>query len=68
MMALIQLTTLLVTKPVDVTGLVWVLPILAGLTYLTVGQRLFAWTRPVVYQWSLTTLIFSYGVLLIVKV
>jgi hypothetical protein len=51
-----------------VTGLVVVLPIVAAVTYLAVGQRLFAWTRPVVYQWSLTTLIVSYGLLLIVKV
>lgn len=68
MMAVIQLIALLTTTSVHVTVLVVVLPVLAGLTYLTVGRRLFAWTRPAVYQWSLTTLIFSYGLLLMVKV
>jgi hypothetical protein len=68
MMAVIQLIALLATTSVHVTALVLVLPILAGLIYLTVGQRLFAWARPTVYQWSLTTLILGYGVLLMVKV
>jgi hypothetical protein len=68
MMAVIQLVVLVATTSVPVTGLVVVLPIVAAVTYLAVGQRLFAWTRPVVYQWSLTTLIVSYGLLLIVKV
>jgi hypothetical protein len=68
MMAVIQLTALVATTSVHVTALVVVLPILAGLTYLTVGQRLFAWTRPALYQWSLTTLILGYGLLLMVKV
>jgi hypothetical protein len=66
MMAVIQLTALLVTTSVNVTALVVVLPILSGLTYLTVGQRLFAWARPVVYQWSLTVLILGYGLVLTV--
>lgn len=68
MMAVIQLIALLTTTSVRVTWLVVVLPVLAGLTYFTVGQRLFAWTRPAVYQWSLTTLIVGYGLLLMVKV
>jgi uncharacterized membrane protein YfcA len=68
MMAIIQLAALLITTSVHVTALVVVLPLLAGLTYFAVGQRLFAWTRPAVYQWSLTTLILGYGLLLMVKV
>jgi hypothetical protein len=69
MMAVIQLTALLIaTRPRVELHLYALLPILAGATYLTIGQRLFRSTGEAVYQWSLTGLIASYGVLLLVRV
>jgi len=67
-MATIQLVALFVSTSVDVVPWLWVtLPLVAGSTYLVIGRRLFAWTRQSVYQWSLTGLIMSYGLLLVTK-
>jgi hypothetical protein len=68
MMAIIQLTALLITVRPSIESYQWfLLPLLAGATYLAIGQRLFCSTGQVVYQRSLTGLIASYGVLLLVQ-
>jgi uncharacterized membrane protein YfcA len=69
MMASIQLTALLITTRPGIDPHLWVLlPTLAAITYFAIGQRLFRATGQPVYQWSLTALIASYGVLLLVRV
>jgi uncharacterized protein len=69
MMASIQLGALLLTSSPGIAPHLWILlPLLAGTTYLVVGQRLFRSTGQAVYQWSLTGLIGTYGVLLLVRV
>jgi hypothetical protein len=67
-MATIQIVALFASTSVHVVPWLWVtLPFVAGSTYLVIGRRLFAWTRQSVYQWSLTGLIMSYGILLVTR-
>jgi hypothetical protein len=65
-MASLQLmVVLLTTSPSIDPGLAVVLPVLAGGTYLLAGQRLFLRTEQRVFDWGLTGLITSFGLLLL---
>jgi hypothetical protein len=67
-MAMIQVVALFASTSVHVVPWLWLtLPLVAGSTYVVIGRRLFAWTRQSVYQWSLTGLIMSYGILLVTR-
>lgn len=64
LMATIQLATLAAT-----TSVRWnlFLPVLAAAVFLLAGRRVFAAAGQFAYQWGLTGLIASYGVLLIIR-
>jgi uncharacterized protein len=65
-MASVQLTVVLLTAspPIDPVLMV-VLPVLAGATFLLVGQRLFARTGQRVFDMGLTGMITAFGLLLL---
>ena len=66
LMASIQLGTLFVTTSVGIEWGLWaLLPLLAGATFLAVGQRLFRAAGESLYQLGLTGLILAFGVLLL---
>ena len=66
LMASIQLGTLVVTGfPALQLGLWMTLPVLAGMTYWSVGQWMFLRTRQATYQLSLTGLLIAYGAVLL---
>ncbi|MEP6526589.1 MAG: TSUP family transporter [Nocardioidaceae bacterium] len=66
MMAMIQLTTLLITTSVQVQPLLWVtLPVLAISSFTIVGRVLFRLAGQTAYQNLLTALIACFGVLLL---
>jgi len=65
-MATIQLAVVLITKHPYVDVRTWLLlPVIAGATYLLVGQHAFRRARPRAYEWGLTGLIASFGVILV---
>lgn len=68
MMAILQLATLLATVRADVSvSLCLLLPVLAGATYVTIGDRTFRATGQTVYQHALTMLIIAFGIALVVR-
>jgi hypothetical protein len=65
-MASMQLVVVLLTsRPHVQLGLVLTLPVLAGSTYLLLGQRVFRAVSQRIYQLALTALIASFGLLLV---
>ncbi len=69
LMASIQLAVLLLTTSINLKAMLtlWIaLPLLAALSYLLVGARIFKATGEAAYQWSLTALIGIFGLLLFV--
>lgn len=67
LMAIIQLAVLFLTTPINLDARLWIaLPLLAALSYLLVGTRMFKATGEAAYQWSLTALIGIFGLLLFV--
>jgi hypothetical protein len=69
LMAIIQLSGLFLVSPIHLKVALWLaLPLLAALSYLLVGNRMFRATGEKAYQWSLTALIGTFGVLLFVPI
>jgi hypothetical protein len=67
-MALIQITVLFLTTSVHLDLALWlVLPVLAVLSYVVVGTRVFTRIGEPMYQSSLTALIGIFGILLLVS-
>lgn len=68
LMAFLQLITLWITSPeLDVDRLMLILlPVLSGLTYLTVGNRASRAASQTGFQTSLTVLIILFGLLIVV--
>ncbi len=67
-MALVQLATLWVTSSPDASPWLWpLLPALAAVTYIAVGNRAFLAANQAGYQLALTTLIIFFGVALVVN-
>lgn len=65
-MAIIQLTVVALTaRPHLDAWLVLLLPTIAGTTYLLIGQRVFRVARQRAYEFGLTGLIASFGILLV---
>jgi hypothetical protein len=68
LMALIQITVLFLTTSVHLDLALWlVLPVLAVLSYVVVGTRVFTRIGEPMYQSSLTALIGIFGILLLVS-
>ena len=66
LMAILQLTTLVVTSGLHVVPLLWlVLPASAALTFTVVGERIFLATGRDAYQVGLTGLILGFGFVLL---
>jgi uncharacterized protein len=66
LMAMIQFATLLATSFPSMDLVLWMtLPLLAGLTYWTLGQSIFVRTKQTTYQASLTVLLIAYGAVLL---
>ena len=67
LMAVVQLVTLFVTTRVAIVWWMWLaLPALSATTFLAMGQRLFKATPDPRYQLALTTLIFGFGLVLMI--
>jgi hypothetical protein len=65
-MASIQLTVVLLTGRASLQPVLWVcLPVLAGVTYLLLGRQVFARASQRPFQFGLTGLILSFGVVLV---
>ena len=66
LMALIQMTVLFLTTSVHLDAALWLLlPLLAVLSYVALGTRVFTRIGEPVYQSSLTALIGIFGILLL---
>ena len=67
LMAIVQLVTLFATTDLALVWWLWlVLPALAATTFLLIGQRLFAATPQSRYQPALTSLVFAFGLVLMI--
>jgi hypothetical protein len=69
MMATIQLATLFITSRPDLDAALWaILPMLAGASFLLLGNRAFRAATQGGYQYSLTALILVFGLILVAGV